>query len=170
MGKEQAQIRLGFFTDVATQDRDAFDVMISILSYRMMFDLRETRGLAYRLSISTGSDGSATWVTAAMGTGVDQVDEALAGIRSYFVASRLFDVTQQEIDKTVNVAKGRYMMRNLTRLGQSYYMGYHEFYDGDYQIALSRSETGEKITPADIKRVAGKYLEIPENHTLVIVK
>ncbi len=105
-----------------------------------------------------------------MGTGVDQVDEALAGIRSYFVASRLDDVTQQEIDKTVNVAKGRYMMRNLTRLGQSYYMGYHEFYDGDYQIALSRSETGEKITPADVRGVAAKYLKIPENHTLVIVK
>ena len=49
-------------------------------------------------------------------------------------------------------------------------MGYHEFYDGDYQIALSRSETGEKITPADVKRVADKYLEIPKNHTLVIVK
>ena len=101
---------------------------------------------------------------------VTMVDEALAGIRSYFDASRLSDVTQKEIDKTVNVAKGRYMMRNLTRLGQSYYMGYHEFYDGDYQIALSRSETTEKITPADLQRVAGKYLEIPENHTLVIVK
>ena len=36
----------------------AFDVMTSILSYRMMFDLRETRGLAYRLSIGSGSDGS----------------------------------------------------------------------------------------------------------------
>jgi len=155
---------------VAAEDRAAFDVMTAILSYRMMFDLRETRGLAYRLSITSDSDGSATWVTAVMGTGVDQIDEALAGIRSYFEASRLNDVTQQEIDKTVNLAKGRYMMRNLTRLGQSYYMGYHEFYDGDYQIALSRSGAGAKITPADLKRVAGKYLKIPENHTLVIVK
>jgi len=144
--------------------------MTSILSYRMMFDLRETRGLAYRLSIRTGSDGSVTWVTADMGTGVDQVDEALAGIRSYFESSSLDDITQEEIDKTVNLAKGRYMLRNLTRLGQSYYMGYHEFYDGDYQIALSRSEPGERITPADVKRVADQYLEIPENHTLVIVR
>jgi len=170
MGKEQARIHLGFHVDVAAEDRAAFDVMTAILSYRMMFDLRETRGLAYRLSIRSHSDGSASWVTAVMGTGVEQVDEALAGIRSYFVASRLDDLTQQEIDKTVNVAKGRYMMRNLTRLGQSYYMGYHEFYDGDYQIALSRSEPGQQITPSDVKRVAGKYLEIPENHTLVIVR
>jgi len=170
MGKEQARINLGFHVDVAAEDRAAFDVMTAILSYRMMFDLRETRGLAYRLSISTDSDGSATWVTAVMGTGVDQVDEALAGIRSYFEASRLDDVTQKEIDKTVNLAKGRYMMRNLTRLGQSYYMGYYEFYDGDYQVALSRSGAGAKITPADVNRVAGKYLKIPENHTLVIVK
>jgi len=170
MGKEQARIHLGFQVDVEADDRAAFDVMTAILSYRMMFDLRETRGLAYRLSISTDSDGSTTWVTAVMGTGVDQIDEALAGIRSYFEVSRLSDVTQQEIDKTVNLAKGRYMMRNLTRLGQSYYMGYYEFYDGDYQIALSRSGSAAKFTPADLNRVAAKYLEIPENHTLVIVK
>ena len=62
------------------------------------------------------------------------------------------------------------MMRNLTRLGQSYYMGYHEYYDGDYQIALTRSEKGEQITPVDVQSVAEKYLAIPENHTLVIVK
>ena len=53
---------------VAAEDQAAFDVMTSILSYRMMFDLRETRGLAYRLSISSGSDGSSQWLTAAMGT------------------------------------------------------------------------------------------------------
>jgi predicted Zn-dependent peptidase len=122
------------------------------------------------LSIQKGSDGSVTWITAAMGTGVTQVDEALEGIRSYFNAARLSDVTQKEIDKTVNASKGRYMMRNLTRLGQSFYMGYYEYYDGDYQLALSRSEKGADISPEDIQRVAEKYLDIPENHTLVIVK
>jgi predicted Zn-dependent peptidase len=170
MGKEQAQIRLGFPVDVAEEDQAAFDVMTSILSYRMMFDLRETRGLAYRLSISNGSDGTSQWLTAAMGTSPATVDEALEGIESYFVASRLEDLTQREIDKTVNASKGRYMMRNLTRLGQAYYMGYHEYYDGDYRIALQRAEKGEQITPADVQRVAEKYLAIPDNHTLVIVK
>jgi predicted Zn-dependent peptidase len=170
LGKEQAQIRLGFPVDVSPEDRAAFDVMTSILSYRMMFDLRETRGLAYRLSIQNDSDGSATWITASMGTGVAQIDEAVAGIKSYFEASRLSDVSQQEIDKTVNASKGRYMMRNLTRLGQSFYMGYHEFYDGDYEIALTRSASSQNVTPVDVNRVAGKYLEIPENYTLVIVK
>jgi predicted Zn-dependent peptidase len=62
------------------------------------------------------------------------------------------------------------MMRNLTRLGQAYYMGYHEYYDGDYRIALQRAEKGEQITPGDVQRVAGKYLAIPDDHTLVIVK
>ena len=53
---------------------------------------------------------------------------------------------QREIDKTVNASKGRYMMRNLTRLGQAYYMGYHEYYDGDYRIALQRAEKGEQLS------------------------
>ena len=38
------------------------------------------------------------------------------------------------------------------------------------RIALQRAEKGAQITPADVQRVAEKYLAIPDNYTLVIVK
>ena len=49
-------------------------------------------------------------------------------------------------------------------------MGYFEFYSDDYQKALNRFEKYENITVEDVQQVAEKYLKMPENHTLVIVK
>ncbi len=170
LDKEQAQIRLGYRFRLDPADREAFDLMTRLLSYRMMFDLRETQGLAYTLSLRPASDGETAWLTASMGTGVDNIERAVSGIKSYMDAGRLDDLTDRELQKTVNAAKGRYMMRNLSRLGQAYYLGYHEYYDEDYRLALERRSAGEDVTVRDVKRVARSYLALPDNHVLVIVK
>jgi predicted Zn-dependent peptidase len=170
LGKEQAQIRIGYTFKIDSQDKPAFALMTALLSYKMMFDLRETRGLAYSLSLRDGYDGDSAWLEASMGTGIDNLDEAIKGLKSYFSADRLRDLSQRELEKTVNARKGRYMMRTLTRIGQAYYLGYHEYYDGDHERAISRLAECDELTIDDVKRIAAKYLDLPENHTLVVVK
>ncbi|MBC8214812.1 MAG: insulinase family protein [Candidatus Marinimicrobia bacterium] len=170
MSKEQAQIRLGYKFEIEKDDKPTFSLMTDLLSYRMMFDLRETQGLAYSLGMSDGYEGNIGWLTASIGTGIENIDIATNGMKSYFNPDKLLDISQNEIEKTINSSKGHYMMRNLTRIGQAFYMGYFEFYSDDYQKALNRFEKYEKITVEDIQKVAEKYLQFPENHTLVIVK
>ncbi|MFC1484032.1 M16 family metallopeptidase [Candidatus Neomarinimicrobiota bacterium] len=169
MGKEQAQIRIGYTFLIDTADKPAFSLLTALLSSRMAFDLRETRGLAYTLGLSNGYDENSAWLIASMGTGTDNVSEATAGIKSYFNPKRLSDLAQREVDKTINARKGRYMRQNLTRIGQAYFMGYNEYMAGDYQQAVASQTMYDGLTVNDIRRVARKYLILPKNHTMVVV-
>ncbi len=169
LGKEQANIRLGYKFDINPDDKAAVSLMTDLLSYRMMFDLRETQGLAYSLGISDGSYKDKGWMIASIGTGAENADHVISEMKAYFNPDKLADVDANEIRKTVNSNKGRYMMRNLTRIGQAFYMGYYEFLTGDYETAVKRGYEYDAITPEDIRQVAEKYLYLPENYTLLIV-
>jgi zinc protease len=170
MGKEQAQIRIGYKFEIDLDDKTAFSMMTNLLSYRMMFDLRETQGLAYSLGMSEGYEGNLGWLTATIGTGIENIDIALDGMKSYFDSTKLNDITQEEITKTINSSKGHYLMRNLTRIGQAFYMGYYEYYTDDFMKAANRYEKQEKLTVEDVHRVAKKYLKSSNDFTKVIVK
>jgi predicted Zn-dependent peptidase len=168
MGKEQAQIRIGYTFLIETADKPAFSVLTALLSSRLAFDLRETKGLAYTLGLSSGYDGNSAWFIASMGTGTENVPESVAGIKSYFDPRRLSDLTQKEVDKTINARKGRYMRRNLTRIGQAYFMGYNEYMEEDFQQAIVNQTIYDGLSVDDIRRVARKYLRLPNNYTMVI--
>ncbi len=170
MDKEQAQIRLGFAFDIDEEDKAAFSLLTSVVSDRMMMDLRETQGLAYSIGLSHGYIDSQAWVLASMGTASNQVDTALAGIGKYLQPNAAEKISQDEITRIINARKGRYMMRTLTRIGQAFYMGYYEFKTGDYRNALNKFDQMEKLTPADLETAAERYLHLPENHTYVLVR
>ncbi len=171
LGKEQAQIIMGYKFSVEKSDLPAISLLTDIASYRMMFDLREKQGLAYTLGMSAGNEGDLAWIIASIGTGTDNIHRAVEGMKSYFDASvAAGDLTDEEVQKTVNAGKGRYLRRNLTRIGQAFYMGYYEFYYEDYSLAKRRYEVMDTITSREIQRVAQKYLELPGNYTLLIVK
>ncbi len=170
LGKEQSQIKLGYTFKIDIDDKPAFSLMTDILSYRMMMDLRETQGLAYSIGLSEGYEGNTAWLVASIGTGVENIDKVIKGLKSYFNPEKLSEVTQEEITRTVNSNKGAYMRRNLTRIGQAFYMGYYEYFTGDYENALDRYSNQNDISVQDIQQIAEKYLHLPENHTIVITK
>lgn len=170
MGKEQAHILLGYKFQIADEDIQAFSLLSRILSYRMAFDLREEQGLAYSLGISDGHEGDLGWLTAYIGTGVENIDTAIDGVKKYYNTSAISDLDADEIRKTVNAGKGKYLRRNLTRIGQAFYMGYYDYYFDDYSLAAERYSQLDEITVDRLKEVADKYLMLPENHTLLIVK
>ena len=170
LGKEQVQIRIGYTFEIDEDDKPTFSLMTDLLSYRMAFDLREKQGLAYSLGMFEGYENDTAYLVSSMGTGRENLDIAIDGMKSYFSPKRLKKLTQHEIEKEINSGKGHYMMRNLTRIGQAFYLGYYEFYSGDFEKALKRNSMYDGLTVKDIQRVAKKYLNLPENHTIVIVK
>ena len=62
------------------------------------------------------------------------------------------------------------MMRNLAKVGQSYYMGYYEYYSGDYTIAEEVGSSAAIPSLREVKNAAKKYLNLPANYTLVVVR
>ena len=91
-------------------------------------------------------------------------------MKKYYHTSAISDLDADEIRKTVNAGKGKYLRRNLTRIGQAFYMGYYDYYYDDYSLAADRYSQLDEITVDRLKEVADKYLMLPENHTLLIVK
>lgn len=170
LGKEQSQIKLGYTFTIKDEDKPVFSLMTDILSYRMMMDLRESQGLAYSIGLSEGYEGNTAWLVASIGTGVENIDKVVKELKSYFNPAKLVGITQDEITRTVNSNKGAYMRRNLTRIGQAFYMGYYEFFTGDYENALNRYSNQNDINVEDIQHIANTYLKLPENHTIVITK
>jgi len=170
LGKEQAQIRIGYTFEIDEADKPAFSLMTDILSSRMVFDLREKQGLAYSLGMFEGYENNVAYLVSSMGTGKENLEIAVDGMKSCFSSKCLKKLTQREIETEVNGGKGHYMMRNLTRIGQAFHLGYYEFYNGDFEKALKRNSVYDGLTVEEIQRVAKKYLELPKNHTIVIVK
>ncbi|MFQ6610322.1 MAG: M16 family metallopeptidase [Fidelibacterota bacterium] len=170
MGKEQAQILVGYKFEVEKEDLSKLSLISNILSDRMAFDLRETQGLAYALGINMGNEGNIGWITGYIGTGTENIDTALNGMRHYFLPTALDDLTQNEIQKTINAGKGAYLRRNLTRIGQAFYMGYYEYFLDDYTRAGKRYKDLDGITPDDLEIVANKYFTGSESGLTLIVK
>ena len=170
MGKEQAQILIGTKFDIPKDDISKLSLVSSILSDRMAFDLRETRGLAYSLGISMGNEGDTGWLTGYIGTGTENIETAVEGMKSYFYANALDGLTAEEILKTINAGKGAYLRRNLTRIGQAFYMGYYEYFLQDYSRAGRRYDDLEGVTPSDLEKIAGKYLTGSDTGLTLIVK
>jgi predicted Zn-dependent peptidase len=170
LGKEQAQIRLGYTFDIEEKDKAAFNLAVRILSDRMQFDLREQQGLAYRLGVSTSYEGETGWITATIGTGVQNIDRVVPAMKGYLRASKLANISEDDIIQLANAERGRYMRRNLARVGQAFFLGYYEYYAGDYNMAEEVGSSDAIPSLKAVKAAANKYLNLPSNYTLVVVK
>lgn len=155
-GGKQSSIRMGRIVDVDPGDRWALMVAVHIASNRMQQDLRETRGLAYSLSISIEYYGDRAVVTASMGTRPENLAEAEEGMRSYLLGKEL-ETTGEEIETTVNGYLSRMRMRRITSMGQAFQIGRDLFLDQGIDYEERQTAGLESVTPEDVKRAARRY-------------
>jgi predicted Zn-dependent peptidase len=132
-------------------------VAVQIASDRMQQDLRETRGLAYSLGISVDYEGNRGVITASMGTRPENLEEAESGVRSYLVGSGL-EANDGEVEKAVNGYLSRTRMRRITSMGQAFNLGVDLFLNGGIDFAAREAAGLSSVTPADVARVARRYL------------
>jgi predicted Zn-dependent peptidase len=168
LGKSQAYLALGKAFDLDPKDRAALTVAVAMLSDRLAFDLRETRGMAYTIGASLRAWDGRTRCDVTMGTRLENVDAALDGLRQGMTAFRASDISADDVARAVNKVRGTALMRRMTRISLAYEAGVE---------ALRGREPGEErraidglaaVTPADVKRVAGAYLDPGSFSTSVV--
>ena len=159
LGKSQAYLVLGRLLDVAPSDRAALTIAVAMLSDRLAFDLRETKGLAYAIGASVRPWAGRTRFEIAMGTRADNIDTARSGIVEGTRAFRAAEVTPDEVARTVTAVRRAAWMRRMTRISLAYESGLE---------AMRGREPGDErrfldglraVGPADVKRVAAAYLD-----------
>lgn len=130
-----------------------------MLSDRLAFDLRETKGLAYSIGASVRPWGGRTRFSVAMGTRPENLDEARAGIVSGVRAFREATPTPAEVERAVNVARGAALMRRMTRISLAYEAGIEAMRGlspGDERRFV---DSLRDVRAEDVKRVALLYLD-----------
>lgn len=168
--KKQSYIYLGYtIPSVEEKDEAPIVILSSVLSNDMAYRLREQQGLAYSLSCSIFTMDNFGWLQSSMGTRQKNIEQAKNGILEIVGEYRTKDFDKNEVEKSVNKLRGKMMMRRLPRINQAYYSGVYEFYKGDYEYDKKFLSKLNSVTPADLKRVAQRYLQ-NENYLLVVVE
>lgn len=164
----RAQIYIGTIFPIEPADEAALDVATSILSDRMMFDLRETRGWAYSIGASFSKKGTFGKVTLGMGTNSGVVNDAVAGMQEQIrQMAALTEIDSLEVEKTINSMIYRQAMRTMAREGQAYRYAMRELEGLPMESDTSYTQQLRTVQPADVVRVAQHYLNTDKWVTVI---
>jgi len=169
LGKSQAYLAMGMLIDVAPGDRAALTIAVAMLSDRLAFDLRETKGLAYSIGASIRPWGGRTRFDVAMGTRAENLDEARAGIVGGIRAFREGSPSDADVQRAINVSRGAALMRRMTRISLAYEAGMEAMRGlapGDERRFL---DSLLDVRAEDVKRVALSYLD-PDRLAVAVVR
>ena len=155
-----AAIRLGAIRTIDPQDQPALEMLVAVLSERLVMDLRETRGLSYSVGAGLKVVGDRAVLTARLNPPTPRLAE---GEEALATALREFDagsVTQEELDKVRAARQGRLMMRRLDSISRAYYLAMAEL-NGDVTAYLHQIPAYDEVGLADLQRVASFFSELP---------
>lgn len=169
LGATQSWIGLARVFDVPDADRAALRVAVSILSDRLAFDLRETRGLAYSIGAALRPWGDAMRLDLTMGTRPDNIETAVAGLTDALRAFQETPPSADEVARAVEAMRGRALMRRMTRISLAYEATL-EMLRGEAQGDERRAIEALSAVDADRVRDATRRYLAPEPLVRVVVR
>lgn len=156
-----------------TADAFALEIASEILSdgksSRLYRSLVIDRRMAVDIDASydmTSFDPGLFWVSAELRPGV-KTDDALAEIDRQLAALRDKPVGEQELRKAKNLEQADFVFSQDSIFREAMLIGLYQML-GDYRMVDQYLPNIEKVTPADIQRVAKQYL-VENNRTLGIL-
>jgi zinc protease len=162
-GAKQAILSLAFRgVDVRDPDRFPLDVLRGVLSGmggRLFTELRDKQSLAYSVGayLETGVDPGA--VVFYIATEADKLDLSMAGIRTEIEKLRTEPVPADELERAKNQIVGAEARHRQSVAGVGQDMAFNELYGLGAEASLVRIREIEKVTAAEVQRVARKYLK-----------
>lgn len=157
-GGEQSYLFYGFIKPVDKSDEAALQALSLLLGDKIIFDVREKQGMAYRMSAGVDvTDGKALFYIN-MGTRPENVDVLVPQFPGFFKKEYTASFTNEELTKRVNMYLGRMMFRRLSSINQAYYLGHSYYFDDDIYADEESLANLKKVTMEDVNRVIDKYL------------
>ncbi len=168
-GGGRAYLFWGFTEAIEPKDAPALKALSLILSDKIVFDIREKQGMAYHLSAGIDIKNDRALFYIEQGTRPQNVDKLLPQYPKFFSPKILDDITEGDLQKSVNMYLGRMMFRRLSSINQAYYLGTSYYFHGDINYDHNFLQALKNVRLDDVRLVAQKYLHV-KNPVQVIVR
>ena len=160
---QQAHVVLGFpGTTVRSKDRYPLEVMTSILSGqggRLFLELRERQGLAYKVGAFSMEGIEPGYFAVYVATSPHKVQAALAAIELQLQLLRTKPVSDADLARVKRYMVGTHEISLQRKSTVAAYLAFSDCYGLGYQSYNRYPAEVMAVTPADVMRVARKYLK-----------
>jgi len=167
-GGERSYLFYGFIKEIDPKDAPALQVLSLVLSDNIIFDIREKQGMAYHMSAGIEISENKAMFFINQGTRSQNVDILLPQYPGFFSMQSVDTLTQNIVEKSINMYLGRMMFRRLSGINQAFYLGSSEYFFHAYDHDKMFLDELKKITLGDVKAVAEKYMKIDNPMTLIV--
>lgn len=168
-GGEQSYLYYGFQKKIEDNEKAALTVLSLLLSDKIVFDIREKQGLAYRMSAGVDVKNDKAMFFIKMGTRPENVEKLIPQFPTFFTPDFIKEVSNNSIQKAVNMYLGRMMFRRLSSINQAYYLGHSKYFYNDINYDSKSLEKLKNVSYDDVIQAANKYLKV-ENPIEIIVR
>jgi predicted Zn-dependent peptidase len=168
-GGAQSYLFWGFMKEINPKDKPALTALSLILKDKIVFDIREKQGMAYRMHAGITLKKNKALFSINFGTRPENVDVLVPQFPNFFSMEMLNDVDGASLEKSINMYLGRMMFRRLSSINQAYYLGHSHYFDGNMNSDTEFFEGLKAVTVKDVKKVAQKYMD-GENPISIVVR
>ena len=171
--KQQAHIVYGFSgTTVADPDRFPLEVLSTILSGqggRLFLELRDKKGLAYRVSAFSVEGVDPGYFAVYIATSPENIDVAIAGIKEELHKVCSQNIPRDELERSKRYLVGAHEISLQRRAALASSLSFHHCYGMGWDEYRRYAPGIMSISSADVRRVAEKYLR-PERSILAVIR
>ncbi|NNG26643.1 MAG: insulinase family protein, partial [Ignavibacteriaceae bacterium] len=160
VGGEQTYLFYGFVTSVEEDDKTPLQALSLLLRDKIIFDIREKQGMAYRMGAGINIIGDKALFNINLGTRPENVDKLLPQLPKFFTTEYAGTYSDEELTKSVNMYLGRMMFRRLSSINQAYYLAHSYYFEGDIYADEEILDRLKEVKLEDVNRVAEKYLKV----------
>ena len=168
-GGERSYLFWGFSKTIESGDEAAVKALGLILSDKIIFDVREKQGMAYRMTATAALRDNQALFHISLGTRPQNADVLVPQFPDLMNKKIIAGITQDDVQKTINMYLGRMMFRRLSSINQAYYLSNSLFFEGDMNHDQAFLDALKRVTLEDVNRVADKYL-VAENTVSIVVR
>ncbi len=167
-GGEQSHTFYGFVKDYNKTDEAALTILSLMLKDNLVFNIREKQGLAYRMSAGIKKANGRALVYIYVPTQPENVKKLRKQFSSLFNPKFADKISQNDLEKTINMYLGKMMFRRLSSINQAYYLAHSYYFDGNINADKEYLEKLKNVSLKDLKRVAKKYLKVDNPIEIII--